>query len=84
MDIFSPRYFATTNPPCLQQELDLDSQTLDTRQLVLHQNNKIKSVKMSVFTFCSLNNILPLIRSVSAVFKRIREHFPIVLSKSPE
>ena len=82
MDIFSPRYFATTNPPCLHQELD--SQTLDTGQLVLHQNNKIKSVKMSVFTFCSLNNILPLIRSVSAVFKRIREHFPIVLSKSPE
>ena len=82
MDIFSPRYFATTNQPGLRQELD--SQTLDTGQLVLHQNNKIKSVKMSVFTFCSLNNILPLIRSVSAVFKRIREHFPIVLSKSPE
>ena len=82
MDIFSPRYFATTNQQGLHQELD--SQTLDTRQLVLHQNNKIKSVKMSVFTFCSLNNILPLIRSVSAVFKRIREHFPIVLSKSPE
>ena len=83
MDIFSPRYFATTNQPCLHQEQD--SQALDTRQLVLHQN-KIKSVKMSVFTFCSLNNILPLIRTASAVFKRIREHFPIVfvLSKSPE